>query len=284
MTTQLSTPLAPELVDQLIALARRAGDAILEVYNSDFAVQSKADDSPLTQADLAAHKLLVAGLAQLTPEIPVLSEEAVPPEYGVRKHWQQYWLLDPLDGTKEFVNRNGEFTVNIALVSDGQPMFGVVGVPVTGAVYVGDVAAQAAFCDENDGRRALVGRKVDTAAPLTLVASRSHGSKRLEDFINLVAEQFVGVERTPVGSSLKLCILAEGKADFYPRLGPTSEWDIAAAQAVLCSAGGSVWAVDGNPVAYNKEATFLNPEFFAVADASFDWQQRLPPVPPMVDE
>lgn len=265
---------------QLIDLARVAGDAILEVYHSDFDVQSKSDDSPLTQADLAAHHVISDTLAILTPDIPVLSEESVPPGYDVRKTWTRYWLVDPLDGTKEFVNRNGEFTVNIALIEGGEPVFGVVGVPITGEVYVGDVLAGEAFCDLAGQRRPLNGRKADTGAPLVVVASRSHGSERLENFITEVGKQFNGVERTPVGSSLKLCILAEGKADFYPRLGPTSEWDIGAAQAVLVAAGGKVWAVDGSAVAYNKEATFLNPEFFAVADGSFAWEERLPPVPP----
>lgn len=269
-----------KLTQQLIDLARVAGDAILEVYHSDFDVQNKSDDSPLTQADLAAHRVISDALATLTPDVPVISEESVPPDYVVRKDWTSYWLVDPLDGTKEFVNRNGEFTVNIALIDGGEPVFGVVGVPITGEVYVGDVTAGEAFCDLAGKRRQLSGRKADTDATLVVVASRSHGSDRLENFITQVGEQFSGVDRKPIGSSLKLCILAEGKADFYPRLGPTSEWDIGAAQAVLTAAGGKVWAVDGSAVKYNKEETFLNPEFFAVADASFEWEARLPEVPP----
>lgn len=264
---------------QLIDLARVAGDAILEIYRGDFEVQSKSDDSPLTQADLAANQVICDSLASLTPDIPVLSEESATPEFKVRKDWKRYWLVDPLDGTREFVNRNGEFTVNIALIEGGEPVFGVVGVPVTGAVYVGDVLAGQAFCDFAGERRQLGGRKLDTAAPLVVVASRSRWSERLASFLIQVGERFGSLERTPVGSSLKLCILAEGKADFYPCLGPTCEWDIGAAQAVLTAAGGKVWAVDGTPVRYNKEASFLNPEFFAVADASFAWQEQLPPVP-----
>ena len=177
---------------QLIDLARVAGDAILDIYRSDFDVQNKSDDSPLTQADLAAHRVISETLATLTPDIPVLSEESVPPEFSVRKGWDRYWLVDPLDGTKEFVNKNGEFTVNIALIEGGEPVFGVVGVPVTGEVYVGDVQAGEAFCDLAGERRPLQGRKAQTDAPLVVVASRSHGSERLESFITEVGQQFQG--------------------------------------------------------------------------------------------
>ncbi len=220
------------LLPDLVRITAAAGEAILQVYSSDFAVQTKSDESPLTQADLASHRVIVEGLAEIAPEIPVLSEESVPPEYAVRSQWDRYWLVDPLDGTKEFVNRNGEFTVNIALIEGQRARLGVVGVPTQNIVYTGD------------------------------------------------AERFGEVARTPVGSSLKLCILAEGRADIYPRLGPTSEWDIAAAHAVLSAAGGDVWAAGGASITYNAKESFLNPEFIAVADASFDWKGSLPDVPP----
>ena len=268
--------LLPDLVD----LARRAGDAILEIYNSDFAVETKADDSPLTQADLAAHRVLVAGLAALTPEVPVLSEESQIPEFSERGSWPRYWLIDPLDGTKEFVNRNGEFTVNIALIEGHAPALGVVGVPTQGTVYTGDVAGAVATRHGSDGAAAtLAGRSWPGPDALAVVASRNHGGERLETYLEALVERFGKVDRKPVGSSLKLCILAEGRADIYPRLGPTSEWDIGAAHAVLLAAGGGVWAVDGSALLYNAEENILNPEFFAVSDRSFDWQTALPPVP-----
>jgi 3'(2'), 5'-bisphosphate nucleotidase len=266
-------------MEQLIDLVRAAGDAILEVYGTDFDVDTKADASPVTAADLAAHGVLARGLRDLAPDIPLLSEESEPPGFDVRKAWSRYWLVDPLDGTKEFISRNGEFTVNVALMENGQPTLGIVGVPVRGTVYTGDVAAGEAFRYDNGSATPLGGRPFVQGNTLVVVASRSHGGERLERYIEALGGRFGDVQRTPVGSSLKLCILAEGQADLYPRLGPTSEWDIAAAHAVLAAAGGDVWAVSGDPVRYNKPDSFLNPEFFAVADGQYPWQDRLPPVP-----
>jgi 3'(2'), 5'-bisphosphate nucleotidase len=263
---------------QLIDLVRRAGDAILEIYDTDFDVEAKADDSPLTQADLAAHRIIAAGLERLTPEIPLLSEESSPPDFAVRTTWTRYWLVDPLDGTKEFISKNGEFTVNIALIDHHRPIFGVVGVPAQGVVYTGDVEVGMATRYHRDGRETLRGRPMADAQPLVVVASRSHGGERLEDYLHKLQEIFPEVSRTRVGSSLKFCILAEGRADLYPRLGPTSEWDIAAAQAVLEAAGGAVWTTSGEPLSYNTKASFLNPEFVAVSDRHYPWKDRLPAV------
>ena len=264
-------------VQAVIDLARRAGDAILEVYRTDFDVETKDDESPLTKADLAAHRVIAEGLRALTPDVPLLSEESVPPDFATRSRWQRYWLVDPLDGTKEFINRNGEFTVNIALIENHRPMFGVVGVPAQDTVYSGDLATGRAYKYASGRTDALHGRPLQENAPLVVVASRSHGGERLERYIEALGERFTEVSRTPVGSSLKLCILAEGRADLYPRLGPTSEWDIAAAHAVLEAAGGAVWAVNGEAIRYNAKESFLNPEFFAVADAQYPWKERLPP-------
>ncbi len=262
----------------LIDLVRRAGDAILEIYHGDFDVETKEDASPLTQADLAAHRILAAGLAELTPDVPIISEESSPPEFAVRSRWPRYWLVDPLDGTKEFINKNGEFTVNVALIEDHRPVLGVVGVPARGTVYTGDVVKGVAERHGAGSREALRGRPMEDGTPLMVVASRSHGGERLERYLERLGQIYPEVSRTPVGSSLKLCILAEGRADLYPRLGPTSEWDIAAAHAVLEAAGGALWAVDGSPVTYNAKESFLNPEFFAVADRTYPWKDRLPPV------
>jgi len=275
----LKAPLDEAVVAQLIEIVRRAGDAILEIYQSDFAVEHKADESPLTQADLAAHRIIAAGLAALDSSIPILSEESSPPDFPVRSQWTRYWLVDPLDGTKEFINRNGEFTVNIALIEGHQPTFGVVGVPAKGLVYTGDVGRGLAQRISADGTIALQGRPMADDRSLVVVASRSHGGERLETYLEQLLSIYPGVDRTPVGSSLKLCILAEGAADLYPRLGPTSEWDIAAAHAVLAAAGGAVWTVGGASLEYNRKAELLNPEFFAAADGAYPWQERLPPVP-----
>ncbi len=267
--------------DALIDIVRRAGAAILDVYDSDFAVESKADTSPLTQADLASHEIIVAGLEQLTPLLPIVSEEATPAGFAERAGWAQYWLVDPLDGTKEFVNRNGEFTVNIALIENHAPRYGIVGVPVQDLVYTGDVAAGDARVLSADGTtKTLQGRAMSgTQATLDVVASRSHGGERLEGYLDALEARVAGLKRKPVGSSLKLCVLAAGEADCYPRLGPTSEWDIAAAHAVLAAAGGGVYTFDGASLPYNTKESFLNPEFVAVADAGYDWFSLLPAVP-----
>ncbi len=269
-------------IDELVAIIDRAGSAILEIYETDFDVENKADESPLTQADLAAHALIVEGLQAITPDIPILSEEGSPPAYAERSGWSRYWLVDPLDGTKEFINRNGEFTVNIALIEDGTATFGVVGVPVQGRVYVGDTTSGQAWCREPDGeQRTIRGRALqDGQSELVVVASRSHGGERLESYLDELQIRFSGLSRTPVGSSLKLCVLAAGEADCYPRLGPTSEWDIAAAHAVLRAAGGEVYQFDGSTLPYNSKESLLNPEFVAVADATYDWFSVLPALPP----
>ena len=281
MTTNNSLPTPQQLVD----LAEAAGRAILEIYETDFEVIDKADNSPLTQADLAAHNVLVAGLAELTPDIPVLSEEEKAPEFAVRQSWSRYWIIDPLDGTKEFVNRNGEFTVNVALIDGHRSVLGVVGVPVQDRVFFGDVKAGQALLFQNGQQTLLAGRKAETQiakhGSVTAVASRSHGGERLEAYLDGVGLEFGGVDRKPMGSSLKLCTLAEGEADIYPRLGPTSEWDIAAADAVLTAAGGEVLTFDGKPMLYNTKDSLLNPEFLALGDASYDWVGRLPTLAPL---
>ena len=259
------------LVEPIVALAEDAGRAILEVYSTDFDVQEKEDDSPLTQADLASHRWIDAGLKSLTPEIPVISEESGLPDFAERRQWQRYWIVDPLDGTKEFVNRNGEFTVNIALIEDNRPVLGVVHVPVQGKTYVGckGIGAQ-----RRDGDNAPVTIEVagTSASPARIVGSRSHRGASLDAFLEAIGEH----DMVPMGSSLKFCVIAEGGADLYPRLGPTSEWDTAAAQAVVEQAGGSVVTLDGKPMKYNTKADILNPHFFVIGAADRDWLSLLP--------
>ena len=269
-----------EITGQLIDIVAAAGSVILEVYETNFDVQTKSDDSPLTVADLSAHKVIDAGLQELTPDSPIISEESVPPSYAVRSQWTRYWLVDPLDGTKEFVNRNGEFTVNIALIEGDTPIFGIVGVPFQGKIYVGNARKGEAYLLHEGVRTDLKPHLREAAEEsLTIVASRNHGGDRLEAYLGELDNLFADCTRTPVGSSLKLCVLAENKADIYPRLGLTSEWDIGAAQAVLYAAGGGVFTEDGQPLRYNTKESLLNPEFLAVADREFPWLDRLPNFP-----
>ncbi len=259
------------LVDPVVALAEDAGRAILEVYSTKFEVQEKDDETPLTQADLASHRWLVAGLQSLTPDIPIISEEGGLPDFGVRRAWRRCWIVDPLDGTREFVNRNGEFTVNIALVEGHRAVLGVVHVPVLDKTYVG---CEGLGAERRAGRGDPVTIQVAgvSRTPPRIVGSRSHRGASLDAFLDKVGDH----ELVPMGSSLKFCVVAEGGADLYPRLGPTSEWDTAAAQAVVEQAGGSVVTLDGKPMKYNAKADMLNPHFFVIGAADRDWLSLLP--------
>jgi 3'(2'), 5'-bisphosphate nucleotidase len=251
-----------ELVDAVVGISRRAGHEILEVYGTDFDSHAKADASPLTEADLRAHRLIVSELAALTPEIPVLSEESSEIPYAVRSQWPRYWLVDPLDGTKEFVSRNGEFTVNIALIANHRPEMGVVHIPVTDITYSG-IPGQGAWKETSVRPRVPISVRRNRKPPLRVVGSRSHGNPSLETALIALGPH----ELRPAGSSIKLCLVAEGAADLYPRLGPTSEWDIAAGQAVVEAAGGQVVRLsDGQALRYNEKPELLNPEFLAYGD------------------
>ena len=262
--------LTPEMREGVIAIARKAAGAILAVYESAFAVTHKDDRSPLTAADLAAHHAIVDGLRELTPDVPVLSEESaheVPAE--MRRQWPRLWVVDPLDGTREFIKRNGEFTVNIALVEHGVATFGVVLAPVTGVTWHGGAAVGA--CRRSDeGERELRVRAPATA-PLRVAASRSHRDARTEAFLAAMGP----IEPIGLGSSLKFCLVAEGGLDVYPRFGPTSEWDTAAAQAVLEGAGGQVIDPAGRPFRYNQRETILNGDFIAFGDPALPWRTWL---------
>ncbi len=234
----------------------------MQVYGSDqMDIQAKADDSPVTAADLASHKVIVEALARLTPDIPVMSEEAADIPWETRRQWQQYWLIDPLDGTKEFIKRNGEFTVNIAFIDKGRALAGVVYAPVLDKCYYG-AQHLGAWLASGDGVTDLKQLTVVAPSVPRIVGSRSHVSPGLAAYLEAIGEH----EMTSIGSSLKFCLLAEGKADIYPRLGLTSEWDTAAAQAVLESVGGRVVNADnGQPLDYNQKEDILNPYFIATA-------------------
>ncbi len=258
-----------ELREACIALSLDAGAAILEVYAQPFPVETKADNSPLTQADLASHHIIVAGLRALTPDIPVLSEEDADIPWSVRRTWRRHWLVDPLDGTREFVKRNGEFTVNIALVEDGRPVLGVVYAPVTD--YLLHAQAGAGALLRQDGADIAVSTRRPATAPLRVAASRSHLDPRTAAALERMGE----TQRHGLGSSLKFCRIAEGRMDVYPRFGPTSEWDTAAAQCVLEAAGGAVLRLDGTPLDYNRKENILNPDFIALGDVDLPWRDWL---------
>jgi len=254
------------LLADIIAIAEAAGQAILEIYGKDFEVTHKEDRSPLTQADLASHRLIRDALARLTPATPLLSEESANIDFSVRSSWSEYWLVDPLDGTKEFVNRNGEFTVNIALIRGHEPVLGVVHVPVSGVTYTGVVDVGATRQAAGDAA-SPIRVQLPCADPVRVVGSRSHANPRLQHYLEPLGRHRL----VSMGSSLKFCLLAEGKADLYPRLGPTSEWDTAAAHAIVLAAGGHVVTLDNHPLQYNRKSSLLNPEFLVFADATRDW-------------
>jgi 3'(2'), 5'-bisphosphate nucleotidase len=251
-----SDPSSTDLLERLLPIARSAGKVILQVYATDFDVRGKADDSPVTEADQRAESLILPALAELTPDIPIVSEEAVAagdiPRVGDR-----FWLVDPLDGTKEFIKRNGEFTVNIALIQQGRPTLGVVLAPALDRLYAG-ATGHGAFLEDGTHRRKIACRRVPPAG-LTVVASRSHGDTETLD--RFLAERTV-VSQTNAGSSLKFCLVAAGDADLYPRFGRTMEWDTAAGHAVLTAAGGRVMTVQSDELLYGKPG-FENPHFIA---------------------
>jgi 3'(2'), 5'-bisphosphate nucleotidase len=259
------------LLAPLLDIARAAGGEIMRVYATEFTVEMKEDRSPVTAADLAAHKVIVQDLKRITPDLPVLSEESADIPYAERSRWDSYWLVDPLDGTKEFINKNGDFTVNIALIQGGVPVVGIVHVPVTGMSYYGCVGVGALRRDKDGQASPIKVRKLIPDKPVKVVASRSHRGDLLDGYLAKLGLH----ETVSRGSSLKFCLVAEGSADVYPRLGPTSEWDTGAGHAVLLAAGGQVIGMDGKPLAYNSKDSLLNPHFIAYADGSRDWRSYL---------
>ena len=243
------------MLDKICQLAREAGDAIMQVYDGaqPMDVTRKSDDSPVTAADLAAHQVIMQGLAALTPDIPLLSEED-PPSWEIRQHWQTYWLVDPLDGTKEFIKRNGEFTVNIALIENGKPVMGVVYAPALGVLYS---AADGKAWKQKNGETMQI--HVREARPPLVVVSRSHFDKdvELQEYLHQLGEH----QTTAIGSSLKFCLVAEGEAQLYPRFGPTNIWDTGAGHAVAIAAGAHVHDWKGQTLDYAPRESFLNPGF-----------------------
>jgi 3'(2'), 5'-bisphosphate nucleotidase len=242
------------MLDKICQLARKAGAAIMQVYEGQKPLEAtqKSDDSPVTAADIAAHTIILQGLQTLTPDIPVLSEED-PQTWETRQSWDRYWLVDPLDGTKEFLKRNGEFTVNIALIEKGKAVLGVVYAPVLNVMY--SAAEGKAWKEENGGVRNQI--HVRDARPPLVVISRSHGDDELKEYLHQLGEH----QTTSIGSSLKFCLVAEGQAQLYPRFGPTNIWDTAAGHAVAAAAGAHVHDWQGKPLDYTPRESFLNPGF-----------------------
>jgi 3'(2'), 5'-bisphosphate nucleotidase len=245
-------------IQDIVAIAKDAGDVIMEIYNKDFTIEYKDDKSPLTEADTKSNKVICAALSMAYPEIPLLSEENKAEKYEVRKNWEYFWLIDPIDGTKEFINKNNEFTVNIALIHNGTPVLGVVYAPALGDMYKAK-KGEGAF--KNNQRLPL---KINEAPEkfLRVVASKSHLSKETQVFIDEVARSTESIEQVSKGSSLKLAMVAEGSADIYPRLSPTMEWDTGAADAIVRESGKMTYQYnsESKPLIYNKENLF-NPWF-----------------------
>jgi len=264
------------LIPELLLISHEAGTAILAVYNSDFAVEQKDDKSPLTLADKRSHEIIAGRLAELQDfRLPILSEEGRTMPYDERKTWDMFWLVDPLDGTKEFVKRNGEFTVNIAFIQNGRPLLGVIYLPVKNIFYFAAEGMGSYRLDRSDAissgsldmilcssiRLPITPCPLPLAHRITVIGSRSHMSPETEQFINDLKVQYKEVDFLAAGSSLKFCLIAEGKADVYPRFGPTMEWDTAAGQAIVEQAGGRVLRAGSQaPLSYNKE-NLLNPSF-----------------------
>ncbi|AOY87122.1 3'(2'),5'-bisphosphate nucleotidase [Marinobacter salinus] len=247
------------ILPDVIKVADEASEKVLHIYQSDFKVNYKEDQSPVTAADMASHDIILRGLRSIARDIPVLSEEGKDIPWEERKHWRRFWLVDPVDGTREFTQRNGEFTVNIAMIEDGEPVMGVVIAPALKEAFWG-VVGEGAHKRDRTGKIHRI-QVAEPKASKRVLASKSHLNDETRAFIETLGEH----ELLQAGSSLKFCRIAEGHADIYPRLGPTSEWDTAAAQAVLTAAGGKVETLEGKPLRYGKE-NVLNPHFIAAGN------------------
>jgi len=259
-------PPLPELLNVIFRITADAAAKIMDIYNTDFSIEQKDDSSPLTKADMASHNTICEQLTKLTPDIPVLSEESSDIPYEKRKNWRYYWLVDPLDGTREFIKRNGEFTINIALIEQHRPILGVVHIPVTGATYFA-TKGNGAFKQLRDGLPNAIKVRKTKMENITVAGSRSHGNEKQQAFIDRLGK----IEVIAIGSSMKFCLVAEGKVDIYPRFGSTSEWDTAAAQCIVEEAGGMVTDMSLKTLKYNMKDSLINPDFLVIADRSFDW-------------
>ncbi len=261
------------LVEPVQAIAREAGRRILEVYASGFSVTEKADQSPVTEADFAAHRCILRGLAQLTPGIPILSEEAADVSFAERSQWEWLWLVDPLDGTREFIRRSDEFSVNIALIHRHEAVLGLILPPVGGVCYYAWRGGGAFKQPGGQAPQCIRATRV-CHYPVRVVSSQgSYRTRRLQDYLGQLGPH----QHLSLGGALKSCLIAEGVADLYPRFGPTGEWDTAAAQIILEEAGGYLTDAQFRPLRYNARPILINPDFFAFGDPTRDWSRYMPP-------
>ncbi len=250
--------ISDEIIQSVIEITKQAGAVIMDVYKTNFEIHIKNDKSPVTEADTRANDIITAGLLKIAPDIPILSEEGGDVSFEERTKWDSFWMVDPLDGTKEFIKKNDEFTVNIAYMQNNQPVFGVVYAPALDELYWGSVE-KGAYKSFAGNSYTPIRVKSQLSNPVQLATSRSHPSPKMDKFL----AQFKKIDLHPMGSSLKICSVADGRVHFYPRLGPTMEWDTAASHAVIKAAGGEIIKYGTNkPLEYNKE-DLLNPEFIA---------------------
>ena len=258
------------LFNDLNHIIELANQEVLSVYDENFDVETKSDDSPVTDADRRANDVIFNELRKLDSTIPVVSEESHIPEFDVRASWRRYWLVDPLDGTKDFVSRRGYFTVNIALVEENEPRVGIVSWPIEQINYYGDTQENTAFLIGKDGKKSIRTREI-SSAELNVIMSFRRGQVRCQRFLDKLSNRFNSVNTEHISSSLKLCRIADQRADLYPQFDGTSEWDTAAGQAVLEAAGGRVILLNGDPLRYNTKQELLNPPFFALGTCGDDY-------------
>ncbi len=263
----------PALAEPVQAIARQAGRCILDVYAGSFSITEKPDQSPVTEADLAAHECILRGLTTLTPCIPILSEEASDISFAERSRWEWLWLVDPLDGTREFIRRSDEFSINIALIHQHEALFGLILSPVDGTCYYAWRGGGAWKKSRKQPTQRMHAAPDGQEIIRVTSSEASYRSRRLQDYL-----QRIGAYRHRfLGSALKCCLIAEGQADLYPRFGPTGEWDTAASQILLEEAGGHLTDMQLRPLRYNARPVLINPDFFAFGATRRDWSQYLPP-------
>lgn len=257
-----------QLLNEIIELAKEAGNAILTFYKKKLEIQVKSDNTPVTVADLKAHTVIVEKLQTLTPNIPILSEEDADIDYEVRRGWHRYWLIDPLDGTKEFIHETDEFTVNIALIDNGKAVLGVIYAPVLQSLYFASKGFGAYKLTKEQAFMPIKTQKIKDT-PIKVAISRRHVTKSARAFLNQIPD----IVKMPKGSSLKTCLVAEGLADVYPCLGKTSEWDMGAAQCIIEEAGGMMVDLNFHPIRFNQKASLLNPPLLVAGDKDYNWKQ-----------
>lgn len=262
--------LSKENLLEIVNISVDAGEVILNYYNENVDVIYKDDESPLTKADLASHKIITDSIKKITPDIPILSEEEFI-DWKIRKKWKKYWLIDPLDGTKEFIKKNDEFTVNIALIENNRPILGVIYTPALNELFYSiknfgsyKILTKKKLNTLKEAKRISINKKKSNK--VKIVGSRSHSNPILDKWVNKNFNEFDILQK---GSSLKFCLIAEGSADIYPRFGPTSEWDIAAGHIILEEAGGKLKSIDNKEILYNEKENILNPDFFAYNNIDF---------------